>query len=132
MMSGKISDYSFRFSLPPHMRLHLMFHVSLLEPYTTSSIPGHLINPPTPVSFLKGPKFDVAAILHSKIVRNKLYYLADWVGYTPNDRTWEPATNLSNVVDKVTAFHRQYPRKPGPSTNHTTRDTCLRRRGIVS
>ena len=114
------------------MRLHPVFHVSLLEPSTTSAIPGHRTNPPTPVEFLEGPKFEVVDILDSKIMQNKLYFLVDWVGYTPNDRTWEPIANLANVANKVTAFHRQYPRKPGPSTTQTTRDTCRRRRGIVS
>ena len=132
MITGKISDVAFRLDLPPHMHLHPVFHVSLLEPYATSSIPSRLTTPPPPVEFLDGPEFEVAAVLDSKIVRNKLYYLVDWLGYTPNDRTWEPAANLSNAGELVTAFHRQYPCKPGPNTNPTTRETCRRRRGIVS
>ena len=131
-ITGKISDVAFRLHLPPHMHLHPVFHVSLLEPYTTSSIPGCLTTPPPPVEFLEGPEFEVAAILDSKIVRNKLYYLVDWLGYTPNDRTWEPATNLVNVADMVTEFHRQYPHKPGPSSTYTTCDMGRRRRGVVS
>ena len=123
MITGKISDVAFRLDLPPHMHLHPVFHVPLLEPYTTSLISGLLTNPPPPVEFSEGPEFD------SKIMRFKLYYLVDWVGYThiPNDRTWEPATNLANAADMVTVFHRQYPRTPGPSTNYTTLDTCRRR-----
>ena len=131
-ITGKISDVAFRLHLPPHMHLHPVFHVSLLEPYTTSSILGRLTTPPPPVEFLEEPEFEVAAILDSKIVRNKLYYLVDWLGYTPNDRTWELATNLVNAADMVTEFHRQYPHKPGPSSTHATRDTGRRRRGIVS
>ena len=46
MITGKTSDGAFLLGLPPHMRLHPVFHVSLLEPYTTSSIPGRLTNPP--------------------------------------------------------------------------------------
>ena len=57
------------------------------------------------LSSWKDPIFEVVSILNSKIVRNKLYYLVDWVCYTPNDRTWEPVGNLANVVDMVTAFH---------------------------
>ena len=36
VISGKINDVTFHFDLPPYMRLHLVFHVSLLEPYTPS------------------------------------------------------------------------------------------------
>ena len=42
IITGKISDVAFRLDLPPHMHLHPVFHVSLLEPYTTSSIPSRL------------------------------------------------------------------------------------------
>ena len=136
MITGKINDVAYRLGLPPHMHLHPVFHVSLLEPYTNSSIPGRITPPPPPIEFLEGREFEVAAILDSKIVRNKLYYLVDWLGYTPNDltwdRTWEPAANLSNAADLVTTFHREYRHKPGPTTNLTTRETCRRRRGIVS
>ena len=109
-----------------------MFHVSLLEPYTTSSILSRLTTPPPPVELLEGPEFKVAAVLDSKIVRNKLYYLVDWLCYTPNDQSWEYAANLSNAAELVTAFHRQYPCKPSPNTNCMTRETCHRRRGRVS
>ena len=46
MITGKISDVAFLLDLPPHMHLHPVFHVSRLEPYTTSSIPSHLTKPP--------------------------------------------------------------------------------------
>ena len=45
MISGKINDVTFRLDLPPHMHLHPVFHVSLLEPYTTRSISGRLTSP---------------------------------------------------------------------------------------
>ena len=53
--------------------------------------------------------------LDSKIVRNKLYYLVDWVGYPPSDRTWEPVNNVSNTQALVKDFHRRYPNKPAPT-----------------
>ena len=99
-----------------------------MEPYTTSSILSRLTTPPPPVEFLDGPEFEVAIVLDSKIMRNKLYYLVDWLGYTPNDRTWEPTANLSNVAELVTTFHCQYPCKLGPNTNPTTREMCRRSR----
>ena len=85
MITRKISDVAFRLGLPPHTHLHPMSCVSRLEPYTTSSIPGRLTNPPPPVEFWEGPEFEVVAILDSKIMCNKLYYLVDWVVNTPND-----------------------------------------------
>ena len=71
--------------------------------------------------------YEVAVILDSKIVRNKLYYLVDWVGYRPSDRTWEPVNNVSNAQALVDDFHRRYPNKPGP-TLLTPTSTCRSRR----
>jgi hypothetical protein len=132
VISGQINDVAFRLDLPSHMRLHPVFHVSLLEPYICSSIPNRIVSPPPPVQLVDGPEFEVKAILDSKIVRNKLYYLVDWLGYTPNDRTWEPAENLDNASELVAEFHRQYPEKPSSNSRITTRGTRRQRKGMVS
>ena len=115
VISGQVNDVAFC----------LVFHVSLLEPYTSSSIPNRSIPPPPPVQLLDGPEYEVEAILDSKVMRNKLYYLADWSGYSPNDRTWEPAENLNNATEIVADFHRRYPDKP----TIATRGTRHQRRG---
>ena len=99
-----------------------MFHSSLLEPYRESTIPGRIPPPPPPIELEDGPEYEVAAILDSKITRNKLYYLVDWLGYSPRDRTWEPIENVTNARTLLEAFHRQYPHKPGPQSK-TTRGT---------
>ena len=94
------------------MRIHPVFHVSLLEPWTSSSIPGRVIPPPPPIELADGPEFEVEAILDSKIMRNKSYYLVDRLGYSASDRPWEPAENLSNARELVADFHQCYPHKP--------------------
>ena len=106
-----------------------MFHSSLLEPYQESTIPGRITQPPPPIELEDGLEYEVAAILDSKIVHNKLYYLVDWLGYSPNERTWEPIENVTNAL--LEDFHRQYPDKPGPQSK-TTRDTRRFKGGIVS
>ena len=35
----QINDIAFRLELPPSMKIHPVFHISLLEPYKESSIP---------------------------------------------------------------------------------------------
>ena len=69
---GKINNVAFRLDLPPQLRIHPVFRSSLLEPYQESTIPGHIIKPPPPIELEDGPEYEVAAILDSKIVRNKL------------------------------------------------------------
>ena len=85
-----------------------MLHSSLLEPYQDSTIPCRIKQPPTPIKLEDGLEYEVAAILDSKIVRNKLYYLVDWLGYSPSERTWEPIENVSNAHALLEDFHRRY------------------------
>ena len=61
-------------------------------------------------------------------MRNKLYYLVDWVGYPPTGHTWEHVNNVSNAQALDKDFHRHYPNKRGP-TFLTTTSTHRSRRG---
>ena len=103
--------------------IHPVFHSSLLEPYQDNTIPNRITPPPPPIELQDGPKYEVVVILNSKIVRNKLYYLLDWLGYSPSERTWEPIQNMANAQALLEDFHRQYPDKLGPQskTTHSTR-----------
>jgi hypothetical protein len=113
-ITGKINDVTFRLDLPPQLQIHPVFHCSLLEPYKANTIPDRVTPPPPPLELDAGPEYEVAAILDSKLVRNKLYYLVDWLGYSPSERTWEPVENVANAQDLLADFHRKYPDKPGP------------------
>ena len=56
--------------------------MSLLE----ASVPGRVAPPPHPLELVDGPEFEVEAILDSKIMSDKLYYLVDWLSYSLSDR----------------------------------------------
>ena len=116
MISGKVNDIAFHLDLPSHMRLHPVFHVSLLEPFISSSIPNRISPPPPLEQLLDGPEYEVESILDSKVVRNKLHYLVDWPGYSPNDWTCKPVENLNNAKEVIIDFHHEYPVKLNPSS----------------
>ena len=106
------------------------FHSSRLEPYHTSSIPNRVVPPPPPLQ-LAGREYEVASILDSKIVRNKLYYLVDWLGYIPSNRTWEPVDSVCNAQALIDDFHHRYPNKPGPTLLTTPSTRRFKRRDNV-
>jgi hypothetical protein len=106
---GKINDVTFRLDLPPQLQIHPMFHSFLLEPYQENTIPGRIIQPPPRIELEDELEYEVAAILDSQIIRNKLHYLVDWLGYSPSERTWEPIKNITNGRAFLDAFHRQNP-----------------------
>ena len=114
------------------MHLHPEFHASLLEPYISTSIPDRVVPPPPVLELVEGPKYEISAILDSKIICNKLYYLVDWSRYTPNDRTWEPAENVTNAPKLLQEFHLCYLDKPRPISCIATRGTRRQRRDNVN
>ena len=82
------SKAAFKLKLPPHWRIHPVFHMSLLDPYRANKIEGRkqLAMPP-PEIVNRELEYEVETILDSKIQRNKLRYLVDWKGYGPEERT---------------------------------------------
>ena len=108
-----VNPVTFRLELPPHFRIHNVFHASLLEPYHPSTIPGRHSPPPPPIELSTGEEYEVDKILDSRWHRRQLQYLVLWKGYPISEATWEPAQHLKNAPDVVHAFHHQYPQKPG-------------------
>jgi hypothetical protein len=109
------SQLAYKLELPTSMRIHPVFHVSLLEPYRTNTIPGRVQPPPPPIEVEGEEEFEVEEILDSRIRNGKLHYLVDWLGYGPSDRTWEPAESLRNAPESVARFHSRHPGRPNPA-----------------
>lgn len=49
MVPAKISDLVYQLKLPKTLRIHDIFHVSLLERYREDTIPGRKNEPPPPM-----------------------------------------------------------------------------------
>src|SRR5262249_21295761 len=106
----RISPQAYKLKLPPSMKVHPVFHISLLEPTATDPLLGQVQPSPPPVVVEGEEEFEVDEILDSRLRYRRLQYLVKWTGdYQP---TWEPAENLSHSPDHVRAFHRAYPEKP--------------------
>jgi hypothetical protein len=109
------SKLAFKLELPHTMRIHPVFHGSLLTLYCPNTIPGYTQPLAPPVTVDGHEEYEVSEILDSKIERGKLRYLVDWVGWGPEDRQWEPAEHLENSADAVTRFHACYLLSPSPA-----------------
>jgi hypothetical protein len=113
-ITDKIGKAAFRLQLPASMRIHPVFHVSLLEPVRPNDIPGRIQDPPPPVVVDDHEEFEVEEILDSRVRYGKLQYFVHWKDWPISSRTWEPQEHLANAPDLVNAFHRTYPSKPHP------------------
>src|SRR5271170_25086 len=96
------------------MKIHSVFHISLLEPYHPSTIPDRIQPLPQPivVESESESEYEVAEVLDSKYLRKRLFYLVKWKGYDPSNNSWEPGSFVKNEPYLVTAFHVKYPRRP--------------------
>ena len=88
------------------MRIHPVFHVSLLKPYQVSSNEFLYSTPPPAVVLpnTEQEEYEVETILDKRILRKKPQYLIKWLGYPLHDATWEPLEHLNNAKDKVKEF----------------------------
>src|SRR5438045_3321279 len=94
------------------MKIHPVFHVSLLDQFAESNISG-CIQPLSPPVIVKDQvKYEVEDVLDSKIMHKRLFYLVKWKGYPVSDNSWEPSSHLANAKDLVDSFHAWHPDKP--------------------
>src|SRR5271169_3060821 len=118
----RIGTQAYRLQLPQSLKVHPVFHVSLLEPYKPNTIVGRLQEPPPPVISKEDIEYEVEEILDSKFIRKSLFYLVKWKGYPISDNSWEPLSHLTNAQELISQFHNRYPQKPQkPSPAHNKR-----------
>ncbi|KAJ9519470.1 hypothetical protein QJQ45_000563 [Haematococcus lacustris] len=97
-----VGQVAVNLQLPASMsRLHPVFHVSLIKPYTGTDV-GFM---PPPVEWLdEEPVYYVERLLdHRHVHAGKAKeYLVQWEGYDADHNTWEPRSNLVGC-DKILA-----------------------------
>jgi hypothetical protein len=108
-----INPVAFELKLPPWMKIHPVFHVSLLEKAKTNQWSSRSQPKPPPIQVEDHEEYLVQEILDSRLNRNRLQYFIDWEGYPPSERCWVNATDVHAPV-KVKQFHQRYPLKPHP------------------
>ena len=99
----RVGNQAYELELPPTMKMHDVFHVSLLKPYNQE---GTYLPPPVTILLEGEDEFEVATILNHRGQPGKRSksYLVSWTGYGPEHETWEPEGNLQNCRDKIQAY----------------------------
>jgi Chromo (CHRromatin Organisation MOdifier) domain/Integrase core domain len=110
-----VSALAYRLELPESLKIHPVFHVSLLKPYR----PSERRQPPPPPLLLTDEDddiYEVQAIIDDRQVSRrggtkKTQYLVVWKGYGPEHNSWEPDENLENARSAIKKYLRTKARK---------------------
>jgi hypothetical protein len=70
----------FQLKLLGSMKIHLMFHISLLEPYHAFIIQGKIHDPPPPIEIDGEQEYEMEDILYSRIYNYQFQHLVHWHG----------------------------------------------------
>ena len=126
----RIDTQAYKLQFPSSMKIHLVFHISLLEQFIESDIPGR-IQPSSPSVIIKNQiEYEVEDILDSKILCKHLFYLVKWKDYPISNNSWEFVYHLLNSKELIQDFHSQYPDKPSaPLPSIPTDSRPKRKRG---
>ena len=95
-----VNEVAYALELPPNMKCHDVFHVSVLKAYRSQ---GTVQPPPVTFDVVSDMEYEVEQILAHRDVGRKAArreYLVKWLNYGPEHNTWEPLRNMTNC-DKL-------------------------------
>ena len=116
----RVGKTAYELDLPANMKIHDVFHASLLKPYLKDG----RVQPPPPKLMVDGQEeFEVEFVLDCRLQKsgrkNKKQYCVKWRGYGHEHNTWEPEGNLSHCLEKIQAFEEQRVAQKGAKTAAT-------------
>jgi transposase InsO family protein len=91
---------NYRLALPPGMRVHPVFHVSVLRGYQDPG-EGRTIHRPGPDDC---NEYEVEAVIGQRKRRGQDQYLVKWLGYDASEATWQTAQDLENAPTALAEF----------------------------
>jgi hypothetical protein len=110
-----VSSHAYQLDLPDSIKIHPVFHVSLLQPAAPESdyLPSQQNLPPDPILINREPEYVVERIERIRFNKRRRWYeyLTQWTSY--NELSWEPAEALRDT-EAIEQFHTQYPSKLNP------------------
>jgi hypothetical protein len=113
-----VGKVSYKIALPEQMRVHNVFHVSLLQPYKSNG----QRHPPPPEIVDGELEYTIEAVTAHRVSvvggkrkaaqRNKVEFLVCWDGYGREHDTWEPAEVVQDAL-ALDSYLRQLVKRKG-------------------
>jgi len=98
-----ISKVTYKLELPSHMRVHNVFHISLLKEYITDKMfTNRNDSRPDPEYNEKGEaEWEIERILNKRKIGKGYQYLVKWKNFPVYEATWEPEKNLKGSAEEL-------------------------------
>ncbi|KAF8748304.1 Chromo (CHRromatin Organization MOdifier) domain [Rhizoctonia solani] len=105
----RVGSHAYCLALPETMKIHDVFHVSLLSAFKQDTEFDCTFTPPPPVITAEGEEeYEVDKFVDWAAEDRIWKYRVRWKGYVPHEDTWEPAKDLQHCKDKLRAFFANY------------------------
>jgi hypothetical protein len=128
-ISRIINRSAVRLDLPSEMKVHPVFHISLLRPHVARPVDGsegRIIPPPPPPIIIEDDEhFEVETILqardkvvsskmtpHGRVRRTKKQYLVKWLGYGHEHNQWKDEGELDSCRERLEDFLALQAKRP--------------------
>jgi hypothetical protein len=99
----KVSENNYKLDLPSKVRIHPIFHVSLLE-----SAEGTIkVNTGEREPEVMQEQYVVEKIVDMQKIDGKTHYLVKWKDYPEKENTWEPPKHLTKAQRLLKNFHQR-------------------------
>ena len=116
-----INEVTYKLDLPASMRIHPVFHVSLLRPYVSRD--GTVPDARAPTL---GPFFNIDRIVNVRTPtaspNNQWEWHVRWLGFDDTENTWEPVSSFASCPETLVEYHEGHPEKPCPDLSALFRD----------
>ncbi|TPX31214.1 hypothetical protein SeLEV6574_g08557 [Synchytrium endobioticum] len=109
----KINQVTYEIELPSAIRIHPVFHISLLKKYIRPKDPSKQLPKAPPIKVNPEEEWVIKDILDVRRRGRGFEYYIDWEGFGPESRTWEPRWHLNDDV-MLREWHARNPEKIGP------------------
>lgn len=108
VIEKRINEVAFKVKLPEHLKIHNVFHISLLREFKES---GRYQPPPPPVEIDGDWEYEVERVLNERKVRRgrqtKTEFFVQWKGHGVEHNTWEPEENLARARGAIADYRDQ-------------------------
>jgi hypothetical protein len=105
VIEQSLKPVNYKLRLPDHMRIHPVFHISLLEPAPANA---RMIVPEL-LTKEDNQEYEVERVIDHNDTKGERQYLIKWKGFGESDNTWEPEEGLLNAKAAVRQYLRENP-----------------------